>query len=90
MLPHAHALLPNQYEAELLSGVKIRTLEDARRACAVLHARGVHLIVLTSCQFEAPEGLAEGEEAPLSVLLSRRPKVWPLLHACLRFEMAAS
>ena len=74
VVPHAHALLPNQFEAELLSGVTIRTEADARRACGVLHRRGVNLVVITSASLEdtaATQG--EGELPPLTVLLSQRP-----------------
>lgn len=39
VLPLASMITPNQFEAELLSGVTIATQEDAVRACAVLHAR---------------------------------------------------
>lgn len=39
VLPLATMITPNQYEAELLSGVVIHTEEDAVRACLALHAR---------------------------------------------------
>lgn len=39
VLPLATMITPNQYEAELLSGVTILTEEDAVRACVVLHSR---------------------------------------------------
>ena len=41
VLPLASMITPNQFEAELLSGVTITTQEDAVRACTVLHARYV-------------------------------------------------
>lgn len=53
VVPLAHALLPNQFEAEILTGVTIRTVADARRACGVLHRRGVDLVVITSAQLNA-------------------------------------
>jgi pyridoxine kinase len=34
VLPIATVLTPNQFECELLSGVKISTAEDAHKACA--------------------------------------------------------
>ena len=80
VVPHAHALLPNQFEAEVLTGITIRTTADARRACGALHRRGVDLVVITSAQLEdaptaAASGPARADDAlpPLSVLLSRRP-----------------
>ena len=59
VVPHAHALLPNQFEAELLSGLTIRTVADARRACAALHRRGVHLVIITSADLK-PAGITQG------------------------------
>lgn len=41
VLPLATMITPNQFEAELLSGVTIVTEEDAVRACMVLHSRFV-------------------------------------------------
>ena len=41
VVPHAHALLPNQFEAENLSGVRIRTEADARAACDVASPAGL-------------------------------------------------
>ena len=88
VVPHAYALLPNQFEAEVLSGVTICTAADARRACGVLHRRGVELVVITSAEFAdtpavpaAPSADGSSSAAaaapatlpPLSVLLSRRP-----------------
>ncbi len=70
IVPHAHALLPNQFEAELLSGVTIRSERDARRACGVLHRRGVNLVVITSAQLEPAVG---DQPARLTVILSQRP-----------------
>ena len=81
VMPFAHALLPNQFEAELLSGVPIKTESDARRACDAIHRRGVNLVIITSAEFEQPAGgggggsaaSAQGGKPPLTVFLSRRP-----------------
>jgi pyridoxine kinase len=89
VLPYAHALLPNQFEAEQLTGIEIRTVSDARRACAALHRTGVKLVMITSSQL-MPEGSSTqfgddrttsgdpGPAPPLTVLLSRRAhgSVW--------------
>ena len=58
-------LTPNQFEAQLLSGVTIRSPEDAARACDVLHARGPRLVLLTSCSFEG-----EAETGTLRLIVS--------------------
>lgn len=51
-------------------GVTIRSVDDARRACAVLHARGVHIVVITSCQLDCLTG-----DPPLTLFYSRRQRV---------------
>jgi pyridoxine kinase len=60
IVPHAAVLTPNQFEAQLLSGVTIEGMADALHACAVLHAKGPELVVLTSLDFVAPEEEARG------------------------------
>lgn len=46
VLPLATMITPNQFEAELLSGVMIATEEDAVRACMALHSRCVGGLVV--------------------------------------------
>ncbi|KAI1078323.1 Ribokinase-like protein [Whalleya microplaca] len=49
LIPYADLILPNQFEAELLSGVKISDSASLERAIEVLHQKyGVPHIVLTS------------------------------------------
>jgi pyridoxine kinase len=45
----ADILTPNQYEAELLSGMRIDNLEAAKRAAALIHERGPRIVLITSC-----------------------------------------
>jgi ribokinase len=40
-------LTPNETEAELLTGIKVRTLKDASRACAKLRGFGVRTVIIT-------------------------------------------
>ncbi|HWP68774.1 MAG TPA: pyridoxal kinase PdxY [Rectinemataceae bacterium] len=47
-LPLASIIKPNQFEAGLLSGIEIDSVDNARRACSVLHAKGPTMILLTS------------------------------------------
>ncbi|KAG8466493.1 hypothetical protein KFE25_002249 [Diacronema lutheri] len=53
VLPLASVLTPNHFEAELLTRSTIATEDDAFRACAALHARGVRTIVITSAVLRA-------------------------------------
>lgn len=48
ILPLATVLLPNQTEAELLSGISIKTPTEALASCSFFHAKGVKHVVITS------------------------------------------
>ncbi|KAI7837973.1 hypothetical protein COHA_008276 [Chlorella ohadii] len=48
IVPLASIMTPNQYEAEQLTGLSIRSEEDALAACAQLHQRGPPTVVITS------------------------------------------
>ena len=49
----ATILTPNQYEAELLSGVKMDSKQTALKACEVLHEQGTQTVVgVFSCTCE--------------------------------------
>jgi len=52
-LPLAHAITPNHYEAEWLTGLKIASLADIPPVLAALHAMGPKVVALTST--EVPE-----------------------------------
>jgi pyridoxine kinase len=47
IVPIASVMTPNQFEAEMLTGVQILSESDALRACQALHARGPHTVVST-------------------------------------------
>ena len=47
-LPAAKIITPNQFELEYLSGCAIKTLADAKAACAKLHQNGPEIILVTS------------------------------------------
>eukprot|EP00948_MAST-09A_sp_MAST-9A-sp1_P000978 g978.t1 len=52
VINHAWILAPNQFELEILTGVKIISLDDAKKACNLLHQRGVSIIVVTSLHLD--------------------------------------
>lgn len=52
VLPVADVLTPNQFEAEMLTGIKIQNESDAQRACLLLHAHGPRTVVVTSASLE--------------------------------------
>jgi pyridoxine kinase len=47
-LPAADLLTPNQFELEYLSGIKVRSMADAEKACDALHEKGPSIILITS------------------------------------------
>lgn len=51
LIPHADVITPNQFEAELITGVKIKTECDAIQAVSRLLNIGPKTVVLTSCSF---------------------------------------
>ncbi len=48
VIPIANVCTPNQFEVEQLTGISIKTLDDAIRACIALHDLGPELVVITS------------------------------------------
>jgi pyridoxine kinase len=53
VIPLADVLTPNQFEAEQLTGIPIRSIGDAIRACRELHKMGPSLIFVTSMELES-------------------------------------
>lgn len=51
LVPMATIVTPNQFEAELLTNMKIVTVKDAVRACEILHEKGPSIVVITSLSF---------------------------------------
>mmetsp|Transcript_67503 Transcript_67503/g.126245 ORF Transcript_67503/g.126245 Transcript_67503/m.126245 type:complete len:415 (-) Transcript_67503:241-1485(-) len=46
----ATVLTPNQFEAELLTGFKVESLQDAVAACLWLHEKGPETVIITSLE----------------------------------------
>jgi hydroxymethylpyrimidine/phosphomethylpyrimidine kinase len=47
LLPLADVVTPNVDEAEALTGIKVRELDEMKAACAILHEKGVPAVVIT-------------------------------------------
>ena len=56
LIKHADVVTPNQFEAELLTDIKITTIADAVATCKHFHALGITRVVLTSLEFPDIEG----------------------------------
>ncbi|XP_051114930.1 pyridoxal kinase-like isoform X2 [Andrographis paniculata] len=52
VVPVASMLTPNQFEAELLTGLRLTSEQDGREACNILHAAGPSQVVLTSINID--------------------------------------
>lgn len=48
VIPLADVLTPNEFEVRQLTGVHIQNLDDAKRACRILHEMGPDLVFITS------------------------------------------
>ncbi len=46
LLPLTFILTPNVYEAELISGIRIGNIEDAKKAAQMIHAKGPEFVLL--------------------------------------------
>jgi pyridoxine kinase len=64
IIKHCNILTPNQFEAEMLSGMKINSLADAFRVCQWFHATypRIHTVVITSCTIAAGDAGKDGEQ----------------------------
>ncbi|XP_029434080.1 pyridoxal kinase [Rhinatrema bivittatum] len=56
VVPVADIITPNQFEAELLTGRKIRTQQEALEVMDMLHDMGPETVVITSSDLPAPLG----------------------------------
>lgn len=48
LLPLADIITPNQFEAELMTGLKMKDLDSALEIVKVLHSKGAKAVVLSS------------------------------------------
>ncbi|XP_022901924.1 pyridoxal kinase [Onthophagus taurus] len=60
IIPLADILVPNQFEVELLTDRKIKTITDAWDAINLLHDKGCGTVVLSSTELGAEEGVLLG------------------------------
>ena len=47
LLNNLYIIIPNKTEAEILSGIKVTDIETARKAAAIISAKGVDIVVIT-------------------------------------------
>ncbi|KAK8669554.1 hypothetical protein V6N13_106982 [Hibiscus sabdariffa] len=80
VVPVASMLTPNQFEAELLTKLRIASETDGREACNILHAAGPSKVVITSINIEGSllligSHLKDKEQAPeqFKIVIPRIP-----------------
>jgi len=78
ILPLADVCLPNQFEAELLTGMKIKDEKDALAVMDVLHSKGVGTVILSSTELGDQDNLVAlasskkgGEKTTVKVLIPK-------------------
>lgn len=76
VVPIADVLTPNQFECELLTEMKLKTVADALAACKKLHAQGPRVVVISSfeeagAEHEATKSGKPGKPRELLVIGSR-------------------
>ena len=57
LLRRARLVTPNRPEAEMLAGMPIASLEDARRATGQIRARGIAAVLITGGHLDGPESV---------------------------------
>jgi pyridoxine kinase len=56
IVPLAHIVTPNQFEAELLTGRPVQSVAEALEACELLHGLGPHTVIITSMEVGSDAG----------------------------------
>jgi pyridoxine kinase len=62
LVPVADIITPNQFELEALTGLQTDTIDNARRAVDMIHAKGPRIVLVTSFRGGANSGSASGEQ----------------------------
>ncbi len=77
----ADIITPNQYEAETLSGIPIKTLADLKVVAQIFHHKGVRVVIITGVKLEdfGPEKLhIYGSEGNQHYLLAAKEYTFPV------------
>jgi len=79
IIPLADVITPNQFEAQLLTGVQIQSEADAIRAMQILHDKGPSVVVLSSLGYQNDKEnlylLASNKETPNKYIRMKIPKL---------------
>jgi len=74
LIPLANVITPNYFEVEVLTGMKVKCLEDAVKASAMLHDLGATIVLMTGQRLSGATSYGDQDDSspPLSILLSTR------------------
>ena len=76
LIPLADVVTPNQFEVEQLTGIKVRSIKDAKDACYILHDLGPSLVFITSMTLEKDDMSKNGDNVTpnnsIAIFASRR------------------
>lgn len=62
VIPKADVVTPNQFETEQLTGIKVETIDDARKACEALHKMGPSVVFITSAILDATASTGDSSD----------------------------
>uniref|UniRef100_A0A7S1VZ37 pyridoxal kinase n=1 Tax=Ditylum brightwellii TaxID=49249 RepID=A0A7S1VZ37_9STRA len=73
LVPLANVVTPNQFEVEQLTGIRVRSICDAKKACKALHDIGPELVVITSAVLDTDDvnKSEEVKEKSISIIASK-------------------
>mmetsp|Transcript_1453 Transcript_1453/g.2619 ORF Transcript_1453/g.2619 Transcript_1453/m.2619 type:complete len:321 (-) Transcript_1453:1059-2021(-) len=81
VIPLADVVTPNQFEVEQLTGIVVKNIADAKRACQALHSFGPDLVFITSIMLEDDQTSQgekiENEAESIAIIASRRIRHTP-------------
>lgn len=74
LIGYSDLILPNRYEAECLTGMKIENEEDALKSIEILHKLGAKKVVLKSLEFEKGylQLIASNQQERYKILVPRK------------------
>jgi len=73
LIPLADVVTPNQFEVEQLTGVTVKSMENAKRACEILHDLGPSLVFITSIILDEKKDKDQEHIKNITILASSRP-----------------
>lgn len=74
VLPFTDIVTPNQFEVEQLTGITVKTVEDAKQACKALHELGPSTVLITSVEFPPENRKKQNTPSKIAIIASKQIK----------------